>query len=85
MSWLGGLIGVTVQAGLYSAVDNNIADWRGMQYSLYFNTAWIGISLLVFVIFYRPTAEEKQAAKADDVESEQTLSGSTRLSVKEVN
>ncbi|KAJ9114011.1 hypothetical protein QFC22_005831 [Naganishia vaughanmartiniae] len=72
---IGGLLGITVQAGLYSAVNNNIADWRGMQYSLYFNTAWIGLSLLAFMIFYRRTVEEKGVM--GDVESEQTLSGST--------
>lgn len=79
----GGLIGITVQAGLYSAVNNNIADWRGMQYSLYFNTAWIGIALLAFVIFYRRTSVVEEATTSD-MKSEQSVSGNNGESVKDL-
>ena len=64
----GSVIGLSVQAGLYSRVDNNLADWRGTQYGFYFDIAWLSISLLAFIIFYRPQASQKVLAELQEKE-----------------
>jgi MFS family permease len=56
---IGSVIGLSVQAGLYSRVDNDLSNWKGTQYGYYFDIAWLGVSLLAFIIFYRPDASRK--------------------------
>lgn len=65
---IGSVIGLSVQAGLYSRVDNNLADWRGTQYGYYFDIAWLAVSLLAFIIFYRPQASQKVLAELQEKE-----------------
>ncbi|KAJ9114008.1 hypothetical protein QFC22_005826 [Naganishia vaughanmartiniae] len=56
---LGSVVGLSVQAGLYTLVDNDISNWKGTQYGYYFVIAWLAVSLIVFTIFYRPEASQK--------------------------
>lgn len=62
------MIGLSVQAGLYSRVDNNLADWRGTQYGYYFDIAWMALALIIFVIFYRPEASQKVLSELQEKE-----------------
>jgi hypothetical protein len=66
----GSVIGLSVQAGLYSRVNNDLSDWRGTQYGYYFNVAWLAVSLLAFIIFYRPEASRKVLSELEQKEKE---------------
>jgi hypothetical protein len=52
---IGGVVGIAVQAGLIATGDGTIEDWTGSQNSYYFTGAYILLTGLVFVIFYRQT------------------------------
>jgi hypothetical protein len=55
----GSVVGLSVQAGLYSRVNNDLSNWKGTQYGFYFVIAWLAVSLIVFTIFYRPEKSQK--------------------------
>jgi hypothetical protein len=73
---LGSVVGFGVQAGLFSKVNNDFADWRGSEYYLYFVIAWCGFSLIMFTIFYHPQKSvwvsdgEKQPSEEEGVAME---------------
>ena len=46
-------MGIAIQAGLIGTGDGTIEDWTGSQNSYYFTGAYILLTGLVFVIFYR--------------------------------
>ncbi len=43
-----------MQAGLYSQVDYNLADWHGSQYGFYFILCWFAITGLLIAATFRP-------------------------------
>lgn len=65
---LGSVIGLSVQAGLYSRVDNDLSNWKGTQYGYGFDIAWLGVSLLAFIIFYHPEASRKVLSELEEKE-----------------
>ena len=58
---IGGVIGISVQAGLLSTGDGTIQDWTGSKNSYFFTSAYILFTGLVFPFWYRqqkmPNAE----------------------------
>lgn len=53
---IGSVIGLSVQAGLYASVDNDLTDWEGSRNYMYFDIAWISSTIILFGIFYKPQA-----------------------------
>lgn len=49
---VGGVVGIAVQSGLLST-GNGITDWTGSKNSYFFTSAYILLTGLVFVIFFR--------------------------------
>lgn len=66
----GSVIGLSVQAGLYSRVNNDLSNWKGFQYGMYFDVAWLAVSLIAFIIFYRPEASRKVLSELEQKEKE---------------
>lgn len=66
---IGAVIGLSVQAGLYSLVDGNLAEWRGTQYGFWFLLAWMALTGLLVLAFYRP---QKSAEVLATVNSRET-------------
>ncbi|KAJ9092463.1 hypothetical protein QFC20_007350 [Naganishia adeliensis] len=65
---IGSVIGLSVQAGLYSRVDNDLSNWKGTQYGYGLDIAWLGVSLLAFIIFYHPEASRKVLSELEEKE-----------------
>lgn len=69
---IGAVIGIAVQAGLLST-GNGITDWTGSKNSYFFTSAYVLLTGVVFVIFFRqdkmPVLEDRESAK---VEAEKT-------------
>lgn len=67
---IGSVIGLSVAAGLFSRVDNNLADWKGSQYYMYFDIAWVAFTMLMLAIFWRqhdaPLATSKSSTSDID-------------------
>jgi hypothetical protein len=66
----GSVIGLSVQAGLYSRVNNDLSNWKGSQYGFGFDIAWLGVSLIAFIIFYRPEASRKVLSELEQKEKD---------------
>ncbi len=62
---IGSIISLSVQAGLYSKVDNNLADWRGTQYGFYYCIAWLGLTALAVTLFFRQPPRQEVANNAN--------------------
>ncbi len=62
---MGAVIGLSVQAGLYSLVDGNLADWRGTQYGFWFLMAWMALTGLLVLAFFRPEKSAEVLAKVE--------------------
>ncbi|KAJ9108716.1 hypothetical protein QFC21_000036 [Naganishia friedmannii] len=45
------LIGSSVQAGLYTAAGNDLANWRGSQYGFYFLIGWLFAAIILVQVF----------------------------------
>lgn len=50
---IGGVIGISVQAGLLSTGDGTILDWTASQNSYYFTGSYVLLTGLVFPLLYR--------------------------------
>ena len=50
---IGSVIGLSVSAGLFSKVGNDFSVWKGSQYYMYFDIAWVVFTMLVFAVFWR--------------------------------
>ncbi|EIW69864.1 hypothetical protein TREMEDRAFT_68333 [Tremella mesenterica DSM 1558] len=51
---VGAVIGIAVQAGLLGTGDGTIQDWTGSKNSYFFTSAYIMLTGLIFVLWYRP-------------------------------
>ena len=60
-SYIGTVIGSSVQAGLYSAAGD-ISNWKGSQYGFYFLIAWLAVAFLLVSCI----VSGKDAEKDDD-------------------
>jgi hypothetical protein len=49
-------------------VDNDLSDWNGTKYGYIFDSAWLGVSLIAFIIFYRPEASRKVLSELEQKE-----------------
>ena len=50
---IGGVIGISVQAGLLATGDGTIEDWTGSKNSYFFTGAYILATGIIFVLWYR--------------------------------
>jgi hypothetical protein len=64
----GAVIGLSVQAGLYSRVNNDLSDWKGSQYGFWFIFAWMMLTGLIILVAYRP---EKSVQVLEQLQEEQ--------------
>ncbi|WRT70551.1 uncharacterized protein IL334_007549 [Kwoniella shivajii] len=51
---VGGVIGISIQAGLISTGDGTIEDWTGSKNSYFFTGAYILFTGLVFLVWFKP-------------------------------
>jgi hypothetical protein len=51
---IGGVVGISVQAGLLGTGDGTIKDWTGSKNSYFFTGGYIAFTGLIFLIFYKP-------------------------------
>ncbi len=56
---VGGVIGISVQAGLISTGDGTIQDWTGSKWSYIFTGAYIMVTGAVFLVWYRQSKMPK--------------------------
>lgn len=70
----GVVIGSSVQAALYTAVDNNLADWRGHQYGFYFVIGCLVIAL-VMVGMILPVGDCEEREEREEAEGKSTEMG----------
>lgn len=61
---IGSVIGLSVSAGLFSRVNNDFSNWDGVRYFSYFDIAWVGFTMIVFAIFYRPAKVSHPVSKS---------------------
>lgn len=50
------VIGSSVQAALYTATPNGLADWTGNQYGFYFMICCLAVAMVLVVLFIRKTS-----------------------------
>jgi hypothetical protein len=43
------VIGAVVQAALYTAVNNDLTDWRGHQYGFYYMAGCLAVAIVLVV------------------------------------
>jgi len=72
---IGAVIGLSVQAGLYSRVDNDLSNWKGSQFGFWFIFAWMIITGIAILIFFRP---EKSAKVLEQLEEQQEVKQSEK-------
>lgn len=52
----GGVIGLSIQAGLFTVRPGNVADFYNVQLSLWFMAGWATLNALLALIFFRDQA-----------------------------
>jgi len=80
---IGSVIGFSVQAGLFSRVDNDFSRWEGSENYLEFNSAWTIFSMIMFAIFYHPQksvwVSDKELEPESDHKIAMTPSNDTKV------
>jgi MFS family permease len=56
---VGGVIGIAVQAGLLGTGDGTIEDWTGSKNSYFFTGAYIALTGLIFLVWFRQSKAPK--------------------------
>ncbi|KAI5454811.1 hypothetical protein NCC49_003693 [Naganishia albida] len=78
-SQTGIVIGSAVQAAIYTAVDNDLTDWRGHQYGFYYMAGCLAIAMvLVGISVPRGIGEVKEGASRPPEVSEEKVNDSFR-------
>jgi hypothetical protein len=49
---------------LFSRVNNDFSNWDGVRYFSYFDIAWVGFTMIVFAVFYRPAKVAHSVSKS---------------------
>jgi hypothetical protein len=52
---VGGVIGIAVQSGLLGTGNGTIQDWEGSKNSYFFTGAYIMLTGLIFLVWYKPS------------------------------
>lgn len=58
------VVALSVQAGLMTTHPGGVQNWKNVQTSWYFELGWTVLWLIGFVVFYRPSRNLDNKAKA---------------------
>jgi hypothetical protein len=81
---IGSSIGLSVQAGLFSRVNNDLAQWEGSRNYLEFDIAWVGMTIVVFLTFYKSHAPVAWDVGGDGKEMEMKDTSSEKAQMDKV-